>query len=309
MSSASTIATDFLGTPNDAQLVGLPRRFIRTTGAGGSTFWREEVAGAAGSTEVTITGGQTTVTFTTASRSQVKPAPGSIFGVQFTTGSITRVEALTTLSRVQVEGQTSALITTASRIQIEGNTTAVISSASKVQTEPGAGAVFPISGNTTALITTASKIRTESTGTVTVAGNTTVSPAAGTTFLVRPVATPVGEMTLETGTTVISTFANRVSSLAGTTALVTSGAGRVRVLSFSMQQSDTGSTVPQLVQFLSSNTTINGAPEYLLGQREGAIQVAPTGAYLFQTATGEALNLSLSTNVKTMTHVVAVRTT
>lgn len=90
---------------------------------------------------------------------------------------------------------------------------------------------------------------------------------------------------------------------------MTSGAGRVRVLAYSMQQTDTGSTVPQLVQFLSSNTTIAGAPEFLLGQREGSIHSAPAGAYLFQTNAGEALNVALSTTVKTMVHAVILRTT
>lgn len=136
-----------------------------------------------------------------------------------------------------------------------------------------------------------------------------VAPAAGSTFTVRSVATPNGEFTLETGTTAHSTFASKVSSVAGTTSLISSGTGRVRVLSIGLQQTDTASTVSQLVQFLSSATAITGAPEWLLSQREGVIQAAPTGAYLFQTSTGEALQMTLSTNVKTMVHVTAVRTT
>lgn len=269
-------------------------------------------------------GGNTTVspaagaTFNIAGNATVSPAAGSTFNVAGATTAI-----ISTASRIQAEIDA---LTTASRLRIEstgnlpiaGNTTAIVSTASRIQAEVDAlttasrlriesTAPLAVSGETTALVTTASKIQVETTGAQPITGSATVSPAAGTTFQTRSLGTPQGEFTFETGTTALSTFVSKVSSVAGTTELVSSGAGRVRVLSYAIQQGDP-STVPQLVQFLSSGNALTGAPEWLLGQREGVVEPAVPGGYLFQTSTGEALQITLSTNVKTMVRATFLRT-
>lgn len=329
MSSASTFSSNFYGTPNDAVLKhgGLPRKFHMTTDAS-NTFWREEVA-AAFSTATTLniagsTNSTQRVEFTTASKARVETTadwpvtPGA--GTTFNVGGNTTVSPAAG-STFNVAGNTTALITTASKIQVETTAPQAITGSATVS--PAAGTTFNVGGNTTALITTASKIQVETTAaqlitgsatvspaagtTFNIAGGTTVTPAAGTTFQTRPVATPQGEFTFETGATALSTFVSKVSSVAGTTELVSSGAGRVRVLAYAIQQQD--STVPQLVQFLSSGNALTGAPEWLLGQREGVVEPAVPGGYLFQTSTGEALQITFSTNVKTMVRATVIRTT
>lgn len=318
MSSASTFSSNFYGTPNDAQLKhgGLPRKFHMTTDAF-NTFWREEVAAS--------------LTLTTGSTISVAGSTNSTQRVEFTTGSTANVE-FTTVSKARVETTADWPVTpgAGTTFNVGGNTTVspaagtTFNIAGNATVSPAAGSTFNVAGNTTALITTASKIQVETTAaqlitgsatvspaagtTFNIAGGTTVTPAAGTTFQTRPIATPQGEFTFETGTTALSTFVSKVSSVAGTTVLVSSGAGRVRVLSYAIQQGDP-STVPQLVQFLSSGNALTGAPEWLLGQREGVVEPAVPGGYLFQTSTGEALQITLSTNVKTMVRATFLRTT
>lgn len=253
-------------------------------------------------------------TFNVGGQTTVSPAAGTTFNV----GGNTTVSpaAGTTFN---VAGATTAIISTASRIQAEID---ALTTASRLRIE--STAPLAVSGETTALITTASKIQVETTApqaitgsatvspaagtTFNIAGGTTVTPAANTTFQTRPVATPQGEYTFPTGTTALSTFVSKVSSVAGTTELVSSGVGRVRVLSYAIQQGD-ASTVPQLVQFLSSGNALTGAPEWFLGQREGVVEPAVPGGYLFQTSTGEALQITFSTNVKTMVRATFLRTT
>lgn len=209
-----------------------------------------------------------------------------------TTASKIVIDALTSASKVRIESDGSFLPVLVSTVQFK--TADFNTSAGTIETRVAVGLMVPTLAGAEVLGTTA---------------GIPVTPGTGTTFQTRPMAQPLGEFTLETGTTAHSTFAGKVSSVAGTTSLITSGTGRVRVLSLAIQQSDTASTVSQLVQFLSGTTVIPGAPEWLLSQREGVVQVAPTGGYLFQTDTGGALQISLSTNVKVMVHVTAIRTT
>lgn len=273
-----------------------------TFNIGGNTT----VSPAAGSTFNVA--GNTTALITTASKIQVEttapqaitgsatvsPAAGTTFNVAGNTTAI-----ISTASRIQAEVDA---LTTASRLRIE--TTGILPIAGIVTGEttvfPGAGTTFNVGGQTT--------VSPAAGTTFNIAGGTTVTPAAGTTFQTRSLGTPQGEFTFPTGTTALSTFVSKVSSVAGTTELVSSGAGRVRVLSYAIQQGDP-STVPQLVQFLSSGNALTGAPEWLLGQREGVVEPAIPGGYLFQTSTGEALQITLSTNVKTMVRATFLRTT
>lgn len=301
----STRTTDFVGTPSQADQASIPRRFVFTTRAGttvGSTaYWREEVlsgGGAGGSSHSTVFPGAGT----TFNVGQGSPSSANPWFVQNDSAHGLFLSSLSTVS---------ALLTTASRVQVEGQTSALVSTASTLSVIPGA--TFPVSVTTastiSALLTTASKTRAEIDA-LTTASVSRVAPQGGAEFTVKSRYTPNRKFTNELGTTYHSTFAGKVSSVAGTTVLMTSAAGAVvRVLSVFAQQTDTASTAPQRIQFLTSATTIAGAPELLFGQREGVALTAPTGAYLFQTSTGEALQINLSTNVQTVVHVTAVRTT
>lgn len=287
----STVQGDFYGTPTQADQASIPRKYVRTTDAS-TSYWREEVQ----TVSTAAAGGSTAVTAAQGTGSSVSPW----FVAPLTTDSMIRVQDLTTASIVRTQD-----LTTDSKVRIEstgaiGVSQGAPSSANPwfIQNDSSRGLFLSTLTTITAFITTNSITRVE--------------PQAGTTWdvvgTVNLGATPNGAFTLESGTTAHSTYAGKVSSVAGTTSLISSGTGRVRVLSVSLQQTDTASTGSQLVQFLSGTTVIPGAPEWLLSQREGVVQPAPMGAYLFQTSTGEALQISLSTNVKTMVHVTAVRT-
>lgn len=264
------MTTNFFGTPTGANNRTVIRQY-HFGNSSGSSYWAEQMVAAG---------------VTTSTALPVVPL------------------ALTTLGELKTVSSAGAASTQVSVQNVAGTTLLVsFTTGSAVRVEPIAGAVFPISGNTTAVVsplTTASKIQVEP-------GAGAVFGVSGNTTVFVPTL-PIGVWHLPTGTTVTPGFAVAESSGAGTTALVTSGAGRIQVTHYSISHIDTASTAMVRVGFLSSANAF-AAPRVLALQGGGANLAAPAGGVLFQTNVGEALNIDLSTNVLVNVQVGFVRTT